>query len=446
MKKQKANPDKQILFKKLQSLILKEKKIIDELNSFFNEIKNSKDTEEKNLINSQIKSLKKTLKKINSETLDIVNSINLSRLIIHPGKAVIKNQIFPAIKKQEAPLKKIETKKNAANEKINISKLEKKTLNRMKKSKQITIQSKLKKPSKYVNLSNKIFFNFSKTVDNNKFFTRLKDDLIGANLEFTPASYISVLFFTTIVSVFISFLIFLLFLFFSLSINPPFLIMVTESFSKRFLEVFWIPFLIPVATFILLFFYPSLEKKSAESKINQELPFATIHMSAISGSMIDPTKIFSIIISTGEYPNLTKEFTKLLNEINIYGYNLEGALRSVASKTASKKLKELFTGLSTTITSGGDLPAFFEKRSQSLLFDYRIEREAYTKTAETFMDIYISVVIAAPMIFMLLLMMMKISGFGVSLSLNMISLLMILCVSFINIIFLIFLHLKQPAQ
>jgi hypothetical protein len=43
-------------------------------------------------------------------------------------------------------------------------------------------------------------------------------------------------------------------------------------------------------------------------------------------------------------------------------------------------------------------------------------------------------------------MMMKISGFGVSLSLNMISLLMILCVSFINIIFLIFLHLKQPAQ
>jgi hypothetical protein len=85
MEKQKLNYDKQPLFKKLQSLILKEKKVIDELNSFFNELKDSKDAGEKKLINSQIKSLKKELKKINNETLDIVNSINISRLIIQPG-------------------------------------------------------------------------------------------------------------------------------------------------------------------------------------------------------------------------------------------------------------------------------------------------------------------------------------------------------------------------
>ena len=55
--------------------------------------------------------------------------------------------------------------------------------------------------------------------------------------------------------------------------------------------------------------YPSLERKSLESRINQELPFATINMSAISGSMVDPTQIFQIIISTSEYPYLKKEFT-----------------------------------------------------------------------------------------------------------------------------------------
>ena len=189
-----------------------------------------------------------------------------------------------------------------------------------------------------------------------------------------------------------------------------------------------------------------MEKKLHENKINEELPFATIHMSAISGSMIDPTKIFSIIISTDEYPYISKEFTKLLNQINIYGHDIVGALRNLSFMTANPKLSELFNGLSTTINSGGDIAGFFEKRAESLLFDYKIEREKRTKSAETFMDIYISIVIAAPMIFMLLLMMMKISGLGIALSSNMISLIMVVGVAIINVGFLVFLQLKQPDK
>jgi len=122
-------------------------------------------------------------------------------------------------------------------------------------------------------------------------------------------------------------------------------------------------------------------------------------MSAISGSMVEPSKIFSIINSTGEYPNISKEFTKLINETHVYGYNLVSAMRNLAFNSPSSKLAELFNGLASTISSGGDIQDFFEKRAQSLLFEYKIENEKHTKTAETFMDIYISVVIAAPMIF-----------------------------------------------
>ncbi|HEB47155.1 MAG TPA: hypothetical protein ENI22_01670, partial [Candidatus Pacearchaeota archaeon] len=172
--------------------------------------------------------------------------------------------------------------------------------------------------------------------------------------------------------------------------------------------------------------------------------FAAIHMSAISSSMIEPSKIFSIIISTKEYPYLEKEFIKLQNEINIYGYDLVTALRNRSFNSPSRKLSELFNGLATSITSGGNLSDFFEKRSQSLLFEHRLDKEKQSKASETFMDIYISVVIAAPMILMLLLMMMRISGLGISLSPSMITLIMVLGVTLINIFFLTFLHLKQP--
>ena len=213
----------------------------------------------------------------------------------------------------------------------------------------------------------------------------------------------------------------------------------------RLTEIFWIPIIAPLGTFLFMTYYPSLEKKSLGGKIDLELPFAGIHMAAISGSMIDPTKIFSIISATKEYPNLEKEFNKLLNEINVYGYDLVTALKDLALNSPSQKLSELLNGLATTITSGGSLYDFFQKRSESLLFDYRLEKEKNTKSAETFMDIYISIVIAAPMIFMLLLMMMKISGLGISLSTGVITLLVVGAVSLINFFFLMFLQIKQTS-
>ena len=105
----------------------------------------------------------------------------------------------------------------------------------------------------------------------------------------------------------------------------------------------------------------------------------------------------------------------------------------------------MLDGLATTITSGGNLSDFFEKRAQTLLFEHKLDKEQQTKSAETFMDIYISVVIAAPMILMLLLIMMRVSGLGISLSTTMISVIMVLGVTVVNIAFLAFLQIRQTT-
>ena len=117
-----------------------------------------------------------------------------------------------------------------------------------------------------------------------------------------------------------------------------------------------------------------------------------------------------------------------------------------SSKTApSEKLAELFSGLSTTVTSGASLSEFLEKRAETLLLSYRLERERYTKVIETFLDIYISVVITAPMIFLLLLIMMTISGISIGMSTFQLSFLVVVSISLLNAFFLIFLQIKQPV-
>lgn len=323
--------------------------------------------------------------------------------------------------------------------------LEKEILRRLKKRPKIVVEKKDKKPSKYLEISNNFFHKYAESLGKKEMFRTLNRDLVKANLQIIPKSYISIILFTTLLSIIAAFFIFLFFLFFNFGAKLPIITRVTDGFGVRFIKVFWILFVIPAATFFMMYLYPSLERKNAETRINQELPFATIHMSSISGSMIDPSKIFSIIVSTKEYPYVGKEFVKLMNDINVLGYDLITALRHSAFNSPSDKLAELFNGLATTITSGGNLPMFFDKRAQSLLFEYRIEKEKHTKTAETFMDIYISVVIAAPMILMLLLMMMKISGFGIAIGTSTITALMMIGVSIINIVFLTFLHLKQAG-
>ncbi len=134
-----------------------------------------------------------------------------------------------------------------------------------------------------------------------------------------------------------------------------------------------------------------------------------------------------------------------MNQINVYGYDLVTALQNIARLSPSPRFSELLSGLSTAISSGGDLKTFFEKRAETLLLNYRLERERFTKVAETFMDIYISVVIATPMILLLLLVMISVSGVQIGFTLNQLTLLIIFTVAMINVVFLWVLSMRQPS-
>ena len=434
--------------RELKNSISKEVRIIREINSFFNNFEKHS-AEEKEMIHSHTNSLKNLLKRENNNIPKILNKISL----IKPLHSKIKNKQKILNKDYPLPFKKkkknfIEEfiQKRSFNKKFPLEKSEKKTLKRIgKKGKDIT-KKKDKKPNKYVSTSTKIFSNFSAFLINKGMFKSLSKNLIKTNLELLPKSYVSVILFTTLLSFIVGIFIFLFFLFFNFQVLFPFITIANEPLGIRFLKIFWILFIIPIASFLFMYIYPSLEKSSLEGRINQELPFATINMAAISGSIVNPTKIFSIISSTKEYVNLEKEFIKVINGVNVLGYDLITTLKNRSFNSPSKKLADLFNGIATTVKSGGDLPKFFDERAKSLLFEYNLEKEKSTRAAETFMDIYISVVIATPMILMLLLIMMQISGLGIALSTSMITLMMILGVSIINIIFLTFLHIRQSNE
>jgi len=425
-------------FEKLKDHIENEKKAIEEIKILLKDLSGDPGQKEKKVATAQLASLEKYLGEKNNQVGEILKGLALTKkvpIIVAPVEKVVK----PEVKTEEIKHKFVG---KADYKEFELSKLEKLTLKRLKKKEKKKKEKKVKSPSQYVMFSNRIFSKISTDLIEEPFFSRTRKDLIKSNLEILPRSYLSMMLLTSVLVLIVSFFLVLFFLFFNFGIELPFITLTEDSLGNGFVKTFWMFIVLPVGSFFILYLYPSLEKKNDENKINQELPFATIHMSSVSGSVIDPTKIFSILVSTGDYPNISKQFIKLLNQINLQGSSLVNSLRSTAFNGPSEKLSDLMGGLATTITSGGDMPNFFEKRAQSLMLDYRLEKEKYAKTAETFMDIYISVVIAAPMILMLLLIMMNVSGLGGGVSAGTISLIMVLGVSTINFAFLMFLHIR----
>ena len=297
----------------------------------------------------------------------------------------------------------------------------------------------------YLKLANRLFLNAASKAVKKGAFKELGEGLRKANVEILFESYVAMMYLTVLLAFVLSFFASLCFVFFNVSSIWPFIGLRDSGYLAMATKLIWIPIAGPIVAFLAVYFYPTTEKKSIGTRIDQELPFAVIHMSAITGAGIEPTEIFRIIGLSKEYPFLRKEIRKIMNQINLYGYDLTTSLNNAAKTAPSEKLAELFTGLSVTISSGANLSEFFEKRAESLLLSYRLEREKYTHLVETFLDIYISIVIAAPMVFLLMIVMMAISGMNIGFGPTQISILAVAVIAVLNVIFLVFLQMRQPA-
>ncbi|MDD5650989.1 MAG: type II secretion system F family protein [Candidatus Nanoarchaeia archaeon] len=205
-------------------------------------------------------------------------------------------------------------------------------------------------------------------------------------------------------------------------------------------------FVFMIFTFIGIYFYPQSDISTRKKRIKNELPFAIIHMAAVAGSGTPPINIFSLLVkSESEYPELSKEFKKILNYINIFGYNLSTALKAVAETTPSTEFKELLNGIISSIETGGNLRAYLDGMSKDALSTYQLERKKYVESIATYSDIYTALLVAAPLLFITTLTIINVIGGAISgISVTTIATVgTFVVIPAMNLAFIIFLNLTQ---
>lgn len=311
--------------------------------------------------------------------------------------------------------------------------LEKEILKKIKKKvkKQETKSVEVKKPSFLVSFASKVFRGLASRLIEKGYYENLKINLQKANIPFLASSYISLTFLITFFVLVISLAIFI-------ALSSP----------TTLVRNVVIAIAISIFTFIFTTNYPSFLASSLKNKIDDELPFAVSHMAAIASSRVEPSKIFPIMTKVKQYPLFAQEAKKVVNQMNIYGYDFTTALKNVSKTCASEKLSELFNGIATTTKTGGSLVKYLQEKSKDLLLDYKLRRQKYSEVVGMLSDIYTALLIAAPLILMLILTIMSIVGSSTFAGLGIanIALLGIVVIIILNILFLIFIHLTQPKS
>lgn len=227
----------------------------------------------------------------------------------------------------------------------------------------------------------------------------LKEDLKKANMEVLFRTYVSkALLYATIASL--------------LGIIAGASYIASTSLNPT--SVFRFLFGLPVALWIIVFggfyLYPSQKAKSRKKNIEENLPFALNHLSAIATSGIPPSSMFELVETFDEYGAIADEAGKISRRVNVFGEDFTTALREVADEAPSEDWAEILYGLLSTVETGGSLEGYLKEKSEEVLFEFQLEREKEIERLSTYASFYTAILIAAPVFLVTVLSIMNLLG------------------------------------
>lgn len=236
-----------------------------------------------------------------------------------------------------------------------------------------------------------------------KMYENLVYALRTSDMKILSKTYVSMMLFTSVIITFFAFLLAIFISMFGAEITILKIIMtVFQSVTLSLLA--------GVATMGAFYFYPVMQANSRRRQIKNDLPFVIIHMSAVAGSGAQPISMFNLIFRSGEYKGLEGEIKKIVNYVNLFGYDLSTALRTVALTTPSEEFRELLTGIVTTTETGGSLKEYLTSKADEAMVNYKLERRKHVESLATYSDVYTGILIAAPLLFFVTLAIINLMG------------------------------------
>jgi flagellar protein FlaJ len=147
------------------------------------------------------------------------------------------------------------------------------------------------------------------------------------------------------------------------------------------------------------YFYPALIAGERKKRVDNALAFGTLYLAALARAGFTLPQMFKLMSGFKEYGELSKEASKITNDIDTLGMDAPEALTRAINRSPSSTWSELLVGLKTAITVGGDLARYLDEKAKGFVADYKRRLTEFSNFLTTLIEIYITLVIVGAIFF-----------------------------------------------
>jgi flagellar protein FlaJ len=180
-----------------------------------------------------------------------------------------------------------------------------------------------------------------------KVFPQLKGQLERARVKIYPETYISLMFFFTLLTV-------------PVSVIGLFIVL-TFNFLPLLILVF-----MPLFVIVGFIVVPMNNASDRAIGLERELPFAAAYISIMSSGGIAPYNSFKRMTEVNLMPAMSKESRDVVKDVEIFGTDPLTALEQAAKKTPLDLFKDFLGGYASTVIIGGDIGHFLERKAEDI--------------------------------------------------------------------------------
>jgi hypothetical protein len=237
---------------------------------------------------------------------------------------------------------------------------------------------------------------FWKNVYNKKYESFLKQ----ANMKLLPEEYFVSIFVSTIAS---------MVLVFALSILLFFILPVYSMI------IFYVGIIAVTVFGIFLYNYPILKSDQRKKEIDASIPYLLPYLKILSKEL-NIAKIIGLIDEFLIYKEIRVEFRRIRYMSEFLGYDVQSSIRSAMQSCPSRQLADMMNDLVTITNSGGNIYSYLERKLANMNTEIEAIEKKNIDTLLIFSQIYVVLLLIAPLFFTVMVSILNLVSFGVDAS------------------------------
>ena len=234
---------------------------------------------------------------------------------------------------------------------------------------------------------------------------KLRRNLLRANVKVNHVVYVSSMFFWSLVA------------FFALLVLVPVLFVSFSSFLGLVFPLYFVAVVGLLAggvsfgvCFVVFFYYPSYKASVLKMKIEKNLVYVANYMAILSGAGATPGETFSSLGRIGEVFSLKESAQGVVRSVELLGEDLIAALDEESKRTPSREYSSFLQGYISTVQTGGNLHFYLMTMANKFTETRRRRLSKMISQLGLAGELYITLLVAFPIIMITLLVIMGVFG------------------------------------